>query len=298
MDVAVRDEEEASEAANSVRMAVARRYASADSNDTASSLSSVTSTSSPDMSPPPEINKKIPRLRFVLPPDTTPALRSLLQVNGRGSPIPDNPSSSSLNSLPVGSIIEACPEGLVLVQDIADRIEKCRGGAALIIDYGGDGSTGGDTLRGFWKHTQVHPLSKPGEVDVTADVDFGALREAVNRRVSLSESLERKRRQQQRGRARNASSVNGSEETTTGPSEGEPSRPEAFGPISQGSFLAQMGIVQRVEKKIEDPETTDEEAYELYSAMERLMLAEQMGERYKVLVIAPKKDFLFPPPGF
>ena len=63
-------------------------------------------------------------------------------------------------------------------------------------------------------------------------------------------------------------------------------------------FLAQMGIVQRVEKKIEDPSTSDDEAFELYSAMERLMLAEQMGERYKVLAIAAKKDGVFPPPGF
>jgi SAM-dependent MidA family methyltransferase len=74
--------------------------------------------------------------------------------------------------------------------------------------------------------------------------------------------------------------------------------PQAFGPISQGKFLAQMGIVQRVEKKIEDPETTDEQAFEIYSAMERLIVAEQMGERYKVMAIAPKKDGLFPPPGF
>ena len=63
-------------------------------------------------------------------------------------------------------------------------------------------------------------------------------------------------------------------------------------------FLAQMGIVQRVEKKIEDPSTSDDEAFELYSAMERLMLADQMGERYKVLAIAAKKDGVFPPPGF
>ena len=285
-----------------------RRYASAESNDIASTASSLGTSASLDSMSPSSLdnsNKKIPRLRFVLPPDTTPALRSLLQVNGRGSPLSDNPSSSSLNSLPVGSIIEACPEGLVLVQDIADRIEKCHGGAALIIDYGGDGSSGGDTLRGFWKHTQVHPLSKPGEVDVTADVDFGALREAVNRRVSLSESVERKRRQQQRGRTRNAkSNANNSEETNTsiddleGFNEGTLSRPEAFGPISQGKFLAQMGIVQRVEKKIEDPATSDDDAYELYSAMERLMLADQMGERYKVLAIAAKKDGVFPPPGF
>ncbi len=57
--------------------------------------------------------------------------------------------------------------------------------------------------------------------------------------------------------------------------------------------MAQIGFVQRVDKKIEDPETTDEEAFEIYSAMERLIVAEQMGGRYKVMAIAPKKDGLF-----
>ena len=62
--------------------------------------------------------------------------------------------------------------------------------------------------------------------------------------------------------------------------------------------MAQIGIVQRVEKKIEDPNTTDEEVLEIYLAMEQLIMLEQMGERNKVLAIAPKKDGLFPPPGF
>ena len=245
-------------------------------------------------------------MRFALPPDATPALRSLFRVDGRGSSLQDNPSSPSIEPLPVGSIIEACPEGLLLVQDIADRIERCRGGAALIVDYGGDGSSGGDTLRGFWRHTQVHPLSRPGEVDVTADVDFGALREAVNRRMSLEESLERRMRREEGRARRGRKGGNATDEVVVGGAPSEDGskttahdiRPEAFGPISQGKFLAQMGIVQRVEKKIEDPETTDEEAFEIYSAMERLIVAEQMGERYKVLAIAPKKDGLFPPPGF
>jgi SAM-dependent MidA family methyltransferase len=57
--------------------------------------------------------------------------------------------------------------------------------------------------------------------------------------------------------------------------------------------LAQIGVVQCVDKKIEDPETTDEEAFEIYSAMERLIVAEQMGERYEVMAIAQKKDGLF-----
>jgi len=289
VDVVIRDEKEASDAANDIRSAVTKRFASAEEpNDAVSSKPTLDSSTTEDNN-----NKKLPRLRFVLPPDTTPALRSMLRVDNRGSPTEDNPSAQTLNSLPVGSIIEACPEGLVLAQDIADRIEKCNGGAALIIDYGGDGSSGGDTLRGFWKHTQVHPLSRPGEIDVTADVDFGALREAVNQRMSLVDSIKRKQRQE--GKKSNfeddAAVDQPSDETNQ-------HKPEAFGPITQGNFLAQMGIVQRVEKKIEDPETTDDQAYEIYSAMEWLMVPEQMGERFKVLAIAQKKQGLFPPPGF
>ncbi|KAL3776141.1 hypothetical protein ACHAW5_003259 [Stephanodiscus triporus] len=304
VDVAIRDDSEASEAARRVRSAVVRRYATAEVGGAdppmASSSDSPSSNDAPI--PPPKGNaKKIPRLRFVLPPDTTPALRSLLRVDDRGAPLPDNPSARALDALPIGSIIEACPEGLLLAQDIADRIEKCRGGAALIVDYGDDGSSGGDTLRGFWKHAQVHPLSRPGEVDVTADVDFGALREAVNSRISLEESLERRLRSQGRAERRGTSGDATGKvviDKASDVSKTTNIRPEAFGPISQGKFLAQMGIVQRVEKKIEDPDTTDEEAFEIYSAMERLIVAEQMGERYKVLAIAPKKDGLFPPPGF
>ncbi|KAL7537356.1 hypothetical protein ACHAXR_007763 [Thalassiosira sp. AJA248-18] len=294
VDCAIRDESEASDSAEDIAAAAAR-YANAETTDDAKSALVQPSSSNPTSSSSSESNnskQKIPRLRFVLPPDTTPALRTILRVNNRGSPADeDNPTAKSLDSLPVGSIIEACPEGLVLAQDIAARIEKCQGGAALIIDYGGDGMSGGDTLRGFWKHTQVHPLSRPGEVDVTADVDFGALREAVNRRVGLEESLERMRRQ-----SGLASSSTVPEQQTLGKSKAQ--KPEAFGPISQGKFLAQMGVVQRVEKKILDDTTTDEKADEIYSAMERLMAPEQMGERYKVLAIAAKKEGLFPPPGF
>ncbi|KAL7553580.1 hypothetical protein ACHAWF_016875 [Thalassiosira exigua] len=289
VDVAVRDDEEATQAADDIRAAVTRKYASAEKDVEESASASTPLASSSN-----GVAKNIPRLRFVLPPDTTPALRTLLRVNNRGAPAEDNPMAEHLNSLPVGSIVEACPEGLLLVQDIADRIEKCKAGAALIIDYGGDGSSGGDTLRGFWKHTQVHPLSRPGEVDVTADVDFGALREAVNRRITIEASLERKRRESGLVGASGTAIKSGKNADETG----KGLQPEAFGPISQAKFLAQMGIVQRVEKKIMDDSTTDEAAEEMFSAMERLMNADQMGERYQVLAIAPKKDGLFPPPAF
>lgn len=293
VDVAIRDDSEASDAAKDVHLAVARRYANAES----CSASPDSATLEPTL----ESKKKLPRLRFVLPPDTTPALRTLLRVNGNGAPSDDNHASSSLNSLPVGSIIEACPEGLILVQDIADRIQNCNGGAALIIDYGENGASGGDTLRGFWRHTQVHPLSRPGEVDVTADVDFGALREAVNRRVTFEDSFERKRKENAYKRKGKTLEEDANENDKPDNKSTPPitRQYEAYGPITQGQFLASMGIVERVERYIEDDDTTDEQAYELFSALERLVGSDEMGERYKVLAIAAaKKDDLFPPPGF
>ena len=291
IDCAIRDDSEAAEESNAIQKAVARRYESAEKSP---SVTNTQSTTSSDGVP----GEKVPRLRFVLPPDTTPALRTILRVDGDGSPLKDNHAAQSLNMLPVGSVIEACPEGLILVQDIADRIEKCHGGAALIIDYGEDGASGGDTLRGFYRHTQVHPLSRPGEVDVTADVDFGALREAVNRRVTLEDSLHRKQGEGKRGNTINEAELVSELKNKMGESKKKVLHPNAFGPISQGQFLASMGIVERVERYIQDDATTDDQAFELYSALERLIGSDQMGERYKVLAIAPKKDNVFAPPGF
>ena len=287
VDVAVRDKEEESSEVTKIKQAAGRmKYSDAESTDSITESNSSTSSSSTFEE---KGKKKLPRLRFVLPPDTTPALRTLLRVSGSGTPLEGNPTAEALNALPTGSVVEACPEGLLLAQDIADRIEKCNGGAALLIDYGEDGASSRDTMRGFWRHTQVHPLSRPGEVDVTADVDFAALRESVNQRIGLEESLKRKHFTNN-GQVP-PSSTNTEQEKQINP-------PEAFGPISQGQFLASMGIVQRVEKQIEADSTTDEQAYELYSALERLLAPDQMGERYKVLAIARKKEGLFPPAGF
>jgi NADH dehydrogenase [ubiquinone] 1 alpha subcomplex assembly factor 7 len=194
--------------------------------------------------------EKMLRLRYVLSPDTTPALRTLLNVSSSGKMENDNSE--------VGSICEVCPQGILLAQDIAQLLSKTRG-SALIFDYGHEGST--DSIRAFSRHEQVPALSRPGQVDVTADVDFAALRHAVN------------------------VSAQGDD-------------PHAFGPVSQGKFLASMGIVERVSGLIEDDNTTDEQAEDLYNALERLVLPEHMGERYKVMAIAKKKDGIFGPPGF
>ena len=204
--------------------------------------------------------KKKPRFRFVSSPEATLATQSLLHVNEDGQP---KSNDSPLNDAPIGSILEVCPEALSIVQDIASRIKENEG-AALIIDYGNEGSR--DTLRAFKRHEQVNVLSSPGTVDLTADVDFAALKNAINNNTDNTDK--------------------------------DDNAPMAFGPKMQGEFLASMGAVERTMNLIENDNTTDEQAEELATALERLVSTEEMGERFKVMSIARKKDDIFPPAGF
>jgi SAM-dependent MidA family methyltransferase len=58
--------------------------------------------------------------------------------------------------------------------DIARRITR-HGGAAAVIDYGHGESAVGETLQAVGRHGVADPLATPGEVDLTAHVDFAAL---------------------------------------------------------------------------------------------------------------------------
>ena len=52
-------------------------------------------------------------------------------------------------------------------------------GAALVIDYGHAASAVGDTLQAIGRHAFADPLATPGELDLTAHVDFEALMRAA-----------------------------------------------------------------------------------------------------------------------
>ena len=56
---------------------------------------------------------------------------------------------------------------------------RAANGAVLVIDYGHAESGIGDTLQAVSRHGFVDPLAAPGEADLTAHVDFQALREAA-----------------------------------------------------------------------------------------------------------------------
>lgn len=54
-----------------------------------------------------------------------------------------------------------------------------QGGAILVIDYGYERPRRGETLQALRRHRFANPLQAPGEADLTAHVDFGALGHAA-----------------------------------------------------------------------------------------------------------------------
>ncbi|XP_005360832.1 protein arginine methyltransferase NDUFAF7, mitochondrial isoform X1 [Microtus ochrogaster] len=103
------------------------------------------------------------KLRFVLAPCATPA-EAFIQHDERRDHV------------------EVCPDAGVIIQELAQRI-GLTGGAALIADYGHDG-TKTDTFRGFCGHRLHDVLIAPGTADLTADVDFSFLRRMAQGKVA------------------------------------------------------------------------------------------------------------------
>lgn len=149
-----------------------------------------------------------------------------------------------------GSIIEVSPESLTVVEDIAKRIGENKG-AALIVDYGPLDTIPVNSLRGIRAHRIVSPFERPGEVDVSADVDFYALAE---RALVASEAV------------------------------------EVHGPVEQGAFLLTMGMKERMEQlgKKMGEEGRRKMEIGFNRLVERTPGA--MGKIYKVLAIVPERD--------
>ncbi len=73
---------------------------------------------------------------------------------------------------------EVSEPGLAIAAEIGARLRR-HGGAALIIDYGHDGAATGDSLQALHGGAMADPFAAPGESDLTAHVDFGALARAA-----------------------------------------------------------------------------------------------------------------------
>jgi SAM-dependent MidA family methyltransferase len=202
----------------------------------------------------------------------------------------------ALKSQP-GSVIEVSPESRIYVADFARRIggytppepkppkrrpgevakpvtpidnsaalkkKERPSGAALILDYGTSSTIPVNSLRGIRQHNAISPFAYPGQVDVSADVDFISLAEAA---LEASEGV------------------------------------EVHGPVDQAEFLHSLGIAERAEQLLMHiPESSEKEEKHktLQTAWKRLVDKgpNGMGKLYKALVIVPENGGRRRPVGF
>jgi len=209
-----------------------------------------------------QLSNAPPEFQLTISKSSTPHALYLPEISPRYKalkPIPD-------------SLIEISPESHFYAQEFARRIggsstspKQNPSGAAIILDYGPADSIPTNSLRGIKAHQRVSPLSEPGLVDLSADVDFLALAEAA-----------------------------------LGASEGV----EVYGPVEQGSFLRAMGIEERagalvgsVKRKGKDGE---EVARRIEGAWKRLVDrgGSGMGKVYKAMAIVPESGGKRRPVGF
>ena len=101
----------------------------------------------------------------------------LIFVASPGS-IPDMLLPAALREAREGAIFETSPAAQGIAREIGRRIAE-EGGVALIVDYGHAASGAGDTFQAVKAHLYADPLAEPGEADLTAHVDFGALASAA-----------------------------------------------------------------------------------------------------------------------
>ncbi|GJV58789.1 protein arginine methyltransferase NDUFAF7, mitochondrial [Tanacetum coccineum] len=141
------------------------------------------------------------KFRVVLSPQPTPATLYLLK----------RCKWAQTEELKRLEHVEVCPKAMDLTQSIAKRISS-DGGGALIIDYGLDGIVS-DSLQAIRKHKFVDMLDDPGSADLSAYVDFPAIRHSAE---EISEDV------------------------------------SVYGPISQSQFLGNLGINFRVEALLQN----------------------------------------------
>ena len=217
------------------------------------SASAITSTTSPTTS------KPQPEFQVSLAKASTPPSLLFPSLSQRYKALLATP----------GSVIEISPESHSYAAEFARRIggsssassstsasstavKTSPSGAALILDYGPADTIPANTLRGIRSHQQVSPLTDPGLVDISADVDFMALVEAA---LAASPGV------------------------------------EVHGPVEQGRWLQSMGIQERAEIICKGLGEDEGGKTRVRGAIERLVErgGGAMGKIYKVLAIVPER---------
>jgi len=155
-------------------------------------------------------------------------------------------SSPRFATLPIGTRIEVSAASFQTARKLGTLISEGAGGSALVADYGTDHAVG-NSFRAFKGHALADPFDRPGQADLTANVDFAYLAEALAGTAT------------------------------------------AHGPLSQRSFLLNMGISARVDA-LQRAAVSSERADALGKAVARLVDAAGMGREYKVMGVTGGRD--------
>jgi SAM-dependent MidA family methyltransferase len=89
-------------------------------------------------------------------------------------PVPETSLPKPLHGATDGSVFETSPAAANIMSELATAIAT-RGGAILAIDYGYHHTRAGETLQAVRHHAYADPLADPGNVDLSAHVDFSVL---------------------------------------------------------------------------------------------------------------------------
>src|SRR5690606_24843785 len=90
------------------------------------------------------------------------------------TPVPDSVMPEAVRGASPGEVCEVSLAAADVMQQLSRSVARL-GGAILAIDYGYGTTQTGETLQAVRRHAYADPLEAPGEADLSAHVDFGAL---------------------------------------------------------------------------------------------------------------------------
>ncbi|EEH56591.1 uncharacterized protein MICPUCDRAFT_17895 [Micromonas pusilla CCMP1545] len=191
-------------------------------------------------------------LELVLSPGLTPAGALMIPRRLDGLPAERKESIRQL---------EISPRSVAIWERVAGRL-RVHPGAALAVDYGSEGPTG-NTLQAIKDHKFVDLLADPGTADLSAYVDFGAMRKVIEDGPSFARDGVR-----------------------------------CYGPTTQRDLLGSLQIGARLERLVKEC-GSEEEADRLIEGCTRLMAGDEgegeggsadpgLGIRYKALAMVSK----------
>ncbi len=107
------------------------------------------------------------------------AAGQFIEVPGR-QPM-DSAVAEAKRDAPLGTVIETSPACATVLFEVAGRLAE-QGGAALFIDYGHADGRSGSSLQAVRDHAKVGVFDAPGEVDLSAHVDFAQMEQIARSR--------------------------------------------------------------------------------------------------------------------